>query len=112
MPTTTAVDVTITQRFTGLEHAIDNTLLFAIDFTYRGEPRVIYAKYEQVNFTGSIENRMAPHILRQAYTTGDIQPGDTIVEATSGNTGISFSVLPFAHPLSKCLPWEEQLWDS
>jgi hypothetical protein len=40
MPTTTAVDVTITQRFTGLEHAIDNTPLFAIDFTYF-ERRVI-----------------------------------------------------------------------
>lgn len=111
MPTTTTVDAPIAHRFTALEHAISNTPLFAIDFTYRGEPRVIYAKYEQVNFTGSIKDRMAWHILRQAYASGD-RPGDTIVEATSGNTGISFSVLPFAHPLSKCLPWEEQLWDS
>jgi cysteine synthase A len=36
---------------------------------------------------------MALYILQQAYTTGKIKPGDTIVEATSGNTGISFSAI-------------------
>ncbi|MEK6630326.1 MAG: pyridoxal-phosphate dependent enzyme, partial [Acidobacteriota bacterium] len=106
MSTTTAVDATITHRFTALEHAIGNTPLFAIDFTYRGEPRVIHAKYEQVNFTGSIKDRMALHILRQAYLTGDIQPGDTIAEATSGNTGISFSAIGRAlgHPVTIFMP--------
>ncbi len=47
---------------------------------------MIYAKSEQVNLTGSIKDRMALHILEQAYTVGAIRPGDTI-EATSGNTG-------------------------
>jgi cysteine synthase len=46
-----------------------------------------------MNFTGSIKDRMALHILRQAYAEGRIRPGDTIVEATSGNTGISFAAL-------------------
>lgn len=36
---------------------------------------------------------MALHILEQAYRNGDIQPGTTIVEATSGNTGIAFAAI-------------------
>ena len=43
-----------------------------------------------MNLTGSIKDRMALHILRQAYAEGRLRPGDTIAEATSGNTGISF----------------------
>jgi cysteine synthase A len=67
---------------------------------------VLYAKYEQANMTGSIKDRMALHILRQAYATGRIRPGDTIVEATSGNTGISFSAIGRAlgHPVTIFMP--------
>ena len=43
--------------------------------------------------TGSIKDRMALYILRQAYLNGEIKPGDTIAEATSGNTGIAFSAV-------------------
>jgi len=43
--------------------------------------------------TGSIKDRMALHIMRQAYLSGRIKPGDTIAEATSGNTGIAFSAI-------------------
>ncbi len=72
---------------------IGNTPLLAIDYEVRGRRRTIYAKSEQMNFTGSIKDRMALHILRQAYAQGGIRAGDTIVEATSGNTGISFAAL-------------------
>jgi cysteine synthase A len=56
--------------------------------------------------TGSIKDRMARHILRRAYTEGSIQSGDTIVEATSGNTGISFPALGRAlgHPVVILMP--------
>ena len=57
---------------------------------------MLYAKCEQWNLTGSIKDRMAFHILKTAYLAGAIQPADTIVEATSGNTGISFSALGHA----------------
>ena len=43
--------------------------------------------------TGSIKDRMALHILRRAYERGAIEPGARIIEATSGNTGISFSAI-------------------
>src|SRR6266508_3451556 len=80
-------------RFAELKHMIGNTPLLAIHFRFRGERRVIYAKAEHINMTGSIKDRMAFHILKKAYQTAQIRPGDTIVEATSGNTGISFAAI-------------------
>jgi cysteine synthase A len=53
----------------------------------------IHAKLETYNPTGSIKDRMASYILKKAEESGDLRPGDTIVEASSGNTGISFSML-------------------
>lgn len=93
-------------RFRGLRHLIGNTPLLGIHFTYRGERRVVYAKAEHMNLTGSIKDRMALYILVKAYQDGQIRPGDTIVEATSGNTGISFAALGRAlgHPVTIFMP--------
>ena len=76
-----------------LKHMIGNTPLLGLRFRYRGKERVIYAKAEHLNLTGSIKDRMAFHILKRAYQEGHIQAGDTIAEATSGNTGISFAAI-------------------
>ncbi len=51
----------------------------------------IYAKLECVNPTGSIKDRMAKYILDRSEEQGILKPGMTIVEATSGNTGIALS---------------------
>ena len=83
----------ITQRLRALERLIGNTPLLAIEYETRGRKRTIYAKSEQMNLTGSIKDRMALHILRQAYAEGRLRPGDTLAEATSGNTGIAFAAL-------------------
>jgi cysteine synthase A len=72
---------------------IGNTPLLAIHFLYRGEKRTVYAKAENLNMTGSIKDRMAFHIIRQAFAAGAVKPGDLIAEATSGNTGIAFSAV-------------------
>jgi cysteine synthase A len=80
----------VEQRISALSKIIGNTPLLDIYFAYLGQQRVIYAKSEQVNMTGSIKDRMALHILKEAYATGRIRPGDTIAEATSSNTGIAF----------------------
>jgi len=64
-----------------------------IHYEYCGKPRRVYAKYESMNMTGSVKDRMALHILGRAYETGELKPGDTIVEASSGNTGISFAAV-------------------
>lgn len=72
---------------------IGNTPLLALKFTYKGRKRIIYAKAEHMNMTGSIKDRMAYYILQKAYNEGQIQTGDKIAEATSGNTGISFAAI-------------------
>ena len=58
----------------------------------------IYAKLETYNPSGSIKDRMAHYILTQARKNKTLKPGDTIVEATSGNTGIAMSMLGAAMP--------------
>lgn len=97
---------TITARFARLEPMIGNTPLLAIHFKYKNRPRVVYAKAEHLNLTGSIKDRMAFQILREAYLTGQIEPGDTIAEVTSGNTGISVSAIgrAFGHPVTIFMP--------
>lgn len=81
------------ERFRGMKHLIGNTPLLAVHFKFRGRRRVVYAKAEHLNLTGSIKDRMAFHILKRAFDDGQISAGDTIAEATSGNTGISFSAI-------------------
>ena len=90
----------------GLGRAIGNTPLLAIRCRFRGRERLIYAKAEHLNLTGSIKDRMALHILATAYGSGALQPGDTIAEATSGNTGIAFAALGRAlgHPVTIFMP--------
>lgn len=99
------------ERLNGLKAMIGNTPLLAVHFTFRGRRRRIYAKAEHLNMTGSIKDRMAYHILRDAYRRGALKPGDRIVEATSGNTGISFAALGRAlgHPVTIFMPdWMSQ----
>jgi cysteine synthase A len=87
------VDNSFKLRFKDLWRLIGNSPLLAISFRYKGRERTLYAKSEHYNVTGSIKDRMALYILEKAYETGQIKPGDTIVEATSGNTGIAFSAI-------------------
>ncbi|MDR0543270.1 MAG: PLP-dependent cysteine synthase family protein [Dysgonamonadaceae bacterium] len=83
----------ILKRLLGLKSIIGHTPLLKVNYKYRGKSRVIYAKAEYHNLTGSIKDRIAYYILDEAYKSGELQPGMHIVEATSGNTGISFSAL-------------------
>lgn len=86
--------------------AIGNTPVFAITYRFRGRVGMVYAKAEQGNLTGSIKDRMALHVLREASRTGALRPGDTIAEATSGNAGIAFAALGRAlgHPVRIVMP--------
>jgi cysteine synthase A len=85
---------------------IGNTPLLAIHFTYKNEERVIYAKAENLNMTGSIKDRMAFHILTKAYERNELEQNVPLIEATSGNTGISISAIGRAlgHPVTIYMP--------
>jgi cysteine synthase A len=96
----------ISKSVRGLTSLIGNTPLFEIEFSWKGKPGKIFAKAEHLNMTGSIKDRMALHIIREAYRKDLIKPGDRIIEATSGNTGISFSAVGRAlgHPVTIFMP--------
>lgn len=79
--------------FENLKNMSGNTPLLEISFTYKEQPRKIYAKAEYFNYTGSIKDRVAYYIMKKAYETGSIKEGDIVAEATSGNTGIAFSAI-------------------
>ncbi len=101
----------VCRRLAGISHLVCNTPLLALDVEVRGRRRTVYAKAENLNLTGSIKDRMALHILREAYARGVLVPGAPIIEATSGNTGISFAAIGRAlgHPVTIFMPnWLSQ----
>jgi cysteine synthase len=99
-------DISSNNRLAGLSQIVGNTPLLEIHFEFCGKQRVIYAKCEMLNLTGSIKDRMALHILKEAYRSRQLHPSDTIAEATSGNTGISFAAIGRAlgHPVKIFMP--------
>lgn len=80
-------------KFAHLAHLVGNTPMLELHYTFKGRAGKIYVKCEHYNLTGSIKDRIAVHTLYNAYKTGKIKPGDDIIEATSGNTGISFAAV-------------------
>jgi len=93
-------------QFEALARMIGNTPLLAVGFRRGAFEGTVYAKCEHLNLTGSIKDRMALHILGSAYREGTLGPGGRIVEATSGNTGISFAAIgrTLGHPVTIFMP--------
>jgi cysteine synthase len=96
----------VNKKFDHLWHLVGNTPMLEILYEYKGRIKTIYVKCEHYNLTGSIKDRMALYIMQRAYAEKDIVPGDRIVEATSGNTGISFSAIgkSLGHPVTIIMP--------
>ena len=72
---------------------IGNTPMIKITYKYKNKIKDMYAKLEYYNYTGSIKVRIADYIINESYKDGSLKKGMPIIEATSGNTGISFSAL-------------------
>ncbi len=96
----------VRDRLESLRYLVGNTPLLAIRLRLDGRELTVWAKQESLNFTGSIKDRMALHILEDAVRSGALRPGMEITEATSGNTGISFAALGRAlgHPVRIYMP--------
>jgi cystathionine beta-synthase len=73
-------------------HLIGNTPLVRLTAFDTG-PCELFLKLESQNPGGSIKDRMAVAMIEQAETHGSLKPGDTIVEATAGNTGIGLALV-------------------
>jgi len=99
-------EVALPPLFLALDKLIGHTPLIAVKLNDNGMERTIYAKLEYFNLSGSIKDRMALEVLRSAYKTGALRPGDMIAEATSGNAGIAFCAVGRAlgHPVRIFMP--------
>lgn len=72
---------------------IGNTPLIKINYLNNGKENYVYVKLEYYNLTGSIKDRVIYYILDKAIEQGNLKDNMPIVEATSGNTGISISAI-------------------
>ena len=72
--------------------AIGNTPLVRLSRIGRDLPVPLYAKLEFMNPGGSVKDRVGAFIIEQAEKRGELKPGGTIVEATSGNTGVGLAI--------------------
>jgi cystathionine beta-synthase len=72
--------------------AIGNTPIVKLNQVTRGVPGELFAKCEFLNPGGSIKDRIGRHMIETAEKEGKIKPGGTIVEATSGNTGMGIAI--------------------
>lgn len=88
------------------EKVIGNTPMIKINYEYKGKQKYIYAKLEYYNITGSIKDRVAYYIIKNAKQRGELKESMPIIEATSGNTGISIAALGayYNHPVYIFMP--------
>jgi len=78
--------------FTTLESFVGNTPLVRLQRLPGDTSNVILAKLEGNNPAGSVKDRPALSMIKHAEERGEIHPGDTLIEATSGNTGIALAM--------------------
>ena len=76
-----------------LEDFVGNTPLVRLKRLAEGQNNTILVKLEGNNPAGSVKDRPALNMITAAEARGDIKPGDTLIEATSGNTGIALAMV-------------------
>jgi cysteine synthase B len=76
-----------------LESFVGNTPLVRLQRLPGRTTNRIFGKLEGNNPAGSVKDRPALSMIRQAEARGDLQPGETLIEATSGNTGIALAMI-------------------
>jgi len=85
---------------------IGKTPMIKINCIHDGIKKSVYTKLEWYNFSGSIKDRAAFYIIKSAMEKGELKEGQPIVEATSGNMGISIAAIGGAlgHPVHIFMP--------
>jgi len=79
--------------FLSVEHFIENTPLVHLQRLVGNSSNTILAKLEGNNPAGSVKDRPALSMIQEAELRGEIKSGDTLIEATSGNTGIALAMV-------------------
>ncbi|MGH8583515.1 MAG: pyridoxal-phosphate dependent enzyme, partial [Gammaproteobacteria bacterium] len=78
--------------FPTIEAYVGNTPLVRLQRLAGETGNVVLAKLEGNNPAGSVKDRPALSMIRRAEERGEIKPGDTLIEPTSGNTGIALAM--------------------
>ncbi len=81
------------QNFKTIDHFVGNTPLVKLQRMAGDTSNTILLKLEGNNPAGSVKDRPAYSMIMHAEARGDIKPGDTLIEATSGNTGIALAMV-------------------
>ena len=80
------------QKFPTIEQFVGNTPLVRLQRLVNSKTSCVLAKLEGNNPAGSVKDRPALGMIQHAEARGEIKPGDTLIEATSGNTGIALAM--------------------
>jgi [CysO sulfur-carrier protein]-thiocarboxylate-dependent cysteine synthase len=92
-------------RFDDISHAVGNTPL--VGLPHLSPPGYeLYLKLEGHNPTGSVKDRVAKYLVEQAEASGELKPGQRVLEPTSGNTGIALAAIcrVKGYPLTCVMP--------
>ena len=81
------------REFQTVDSQVGNTPLVRLQRMNKNDSNTILLKLEGNNPAGSVKDRPAYNMILQAELRGDIKPGDTLIEATSGNTGIALAMV-------------------
>lgn len=83
----------MSQIYNSVLETIGNTPIIKLNSVTRGSPHQFFAKIEYFNPGGSVKDRVATAMIEEAEKRGDLKPGGTIIEATSGNTGLGLALV-------------------
>lgn len=94
------------QEFPTIEHYVGNTPLVRLQRLGQGSSNLILLKLEGNNPAGSVKDRPALSMINEAEKRGDIRPGNALIEATSGNTGIALAMAAAikGYPITLIMP--------
>jgi len=88
-----SIDPRYHRVFPSILDAIGDTPVVRLNRVARDLKSTVYAKVEAYNPAGSVKDRIALHIIERAEARGELKPGATIIEATSGNTGAGLAMV-------------------
>ena len=97
------------RTFDNITQAFGNTPLVRLNRVTEGAGAEVYAKLEFYNPAGSVKDRIGIAIIDAAEASGELKPGGTIVEGTSGNTGIALAFVGAARGYRVILTMPESM---
>ena len=97
------------QHYKTIDQCIGKTPLVRIQRLNPNPSNIILGKLEGNNPAGSVKDRAALNMITEAENRGEIQPGDTLIEATSGNTGIALAMVAAIKGYKMILIMQENL---